>query len=137
VINETQGILIWESGLKKKGMPKKDNLQPILTNFIKSLDITSAVLGSTTILIVCIIGSSILLFIFLYLGITLYFKQSNWTLVSFSLSFGGTFYFFGDFMMKQGLPLWFISYLDNCAFLILLLALHALLIISGLQKTIT
>jgi len=136
-INETQAIIIWDIMVKNKTAPLVDfNKFNVMEYFGDIISSGKDFLGHFPIFLIFLCGYIILLFVYVYLGLTFYVKYAYWALSILSVIFLYNFYYLAVMMQSQLQSIIFTSFIYNSIFFIAAVLGHSLLCTIKLQNDV-
>lgn len=139
LLNETQAIMIWDSLIKNKTaalQQQEDTKFAFLQYFGNLITNGKNFLGHFPIFLIFLSGYIILLFVYIYLGLTFYVKYAYWALNILSVIFLYNFYYLAQIMHSQLQSIIFVSFIYNSLFFIATILGHSALCTMGLQNDV-
>ena len=136
VLNETQAIMMWDALVKNKTV-SLDFPKLNFVNYFGNITTTAKeVLGHFPMFVVFVSGYIVLLFVYVYLGLTFYVKYAYWALIILSTIFLYNFYYLTHLMKGQYHSVVFSSVIYNTIFFIAVILGHSLLCATKIQNDV-
>lgn len=132
ILNETQAIMMWGALVKNKTVAL-DFPKINFVSYLNTITTTAKeLLGHFPMFLVFVSGYIVLLFIYIYLGLTFYMKYAHWALIILSTIFLYNFYYFTRLMQGQLHSIVFSSIVYNSLFFVAAVLGYSALCAAGL-----